>query len=79
MRIWTDFNEIEDNTVWTSLRRAGFIPSGEPRVGQWIELWDYEGNVCWGVVTEIDVPIVYLQLDMNTWKPSVVVNIEKQA
>ncbi len=78
MRLWADFNEVDDDTVWTSLRRASFVPKGEPRVGQWIELWDHEGNVCWGVVTEVDAPIVYLRLDLSTWVDREAVSIEGQ-
>lgn len=67
-KLWIDFNEVSGETAWTSLRRARFVPEGEPEIGQWIELYDHEGNVCWGVVTDVDDPIVRLHLDLNTWK-----------
>jgi hypothetical protein len=67
-KLWADFNELEGETVWTSLRRAQFVPEGEPEIGQWIELYDHEGNACWGVVTDLDDPIVWLRLDLDTWK-----------
>lgn len=66
-KLWADFNEVDGETVWTSLRRAQFVPEGEPEIGQWIELYDHEGNACWGVVTEVDDPIVRLHLDFSTW------------
>lgn len=68
MRLWTDFNEFDGETVWTSLRRAAFVPEGEPWVGQQVEMWDHEGNVCWGTVVEVDEPIVRVQLDLSTWE-----------
>lgn len=76
MRLWADFNAVEGETVWTSLRRASFVPSGEPQVGQWINLWDHEGNSCWGVVTEVDDPIVYLRLDLSTWLDGEAVQVD---
>ena len=66
-RLWADFNEVDGDMIWTSLRRADFVPEGEPEIGQRIELWDHEGNVCWGVVTKVDEPIVWLRLDLSTW------------
>lgn len=78
MKLWADFNEDRGGVVWTSLHRAGFIPEGEPRIGQWIELWDHEGNTCRGVVTSVNYPIVYLELDTTTWKGSDTVQIEPE-
>lgn len=75
MRLWADFNEVYEGSIWTSLRRAKFVPKGEPRIGQWIELWDHEGNSCFGVVTKVDAPIVYLRLDLSTWIDSEAVRI----
>lgn len=67
MRLWADFNEFDGETIWTSLRRATFVPEGEPAVGQQVELWDHEGNACFGIVTKVSDPIVWLWLDLNTW------------
>jgi len=67
VRLWADFNEVDDEMIWTSLRRAPFIPDGEPEIGQRVELYDHEGNVCWGVVVDVDDPIVRLHLDLSTW------------
>lgn len=67
MRLWADFNEVEDEMIWTSLRRAQFVPDGEPEIGQRVELYDHEGNVCWGIVVSVDDPIVRLHLDLRTW------------
>jgi hypothetical protein len=78
MRLWADFNDVDGEMIWTSLRRASFIPDGEPEVGQWIELWDYEGNTCKGIVTRVDDPIVYLRLDLSTWEDAEWIQIERQ-
>ena len=75
MRLWADFNDFDGEVIWTSLRRASFVPEGEPQIGQRIELWDHEGNVCTGVVTKVDDPIVYLWLDLNTWADAGTVQI----
>lgn len=78
MRLWADFNEVDGEMIWTSLRRASFVPDGEPEVGQLVELWDHEGNVCWGVVTNVDDPIVYIRLDLSTWVDAESIQIEPQ-
>lgn len=67
MKLWVDFNDVDGEMVWTSLRRAQFVPEGEPHIGQWVELYDHEGNVCQGVVVSVDDPIVRLHLDLSTW------------
>ena len=77
-RLWADFNEARGENIWTDLAQERFIPEGQPHEGQWIELWDHEGNRCWGVVTEIDYPIVYLRLDLSTWVDSSTVQIERE-
>lgn len=79
MRLWADFNETYEGEIWTSLRRARkFIPNDQPRVGQWVELWDHEGNTCWGIVTRLERPIVHLRLDMSTWRDGDTVQIEPE-
>lgn len=77
MRLWADFNDVDGEMIWTSLRRASFIPDGEPELGQWIELYDHEGNVCMGVVTQVDDPIVYLRLDLSTWEDAEWIQIKR--
>jgi hypothetical protein len=76
LRLWADFNGIEDQTVWTSLRRKSFVPDGEPWIGQRVELWDHEGNVCQGTVARVNYPIVYVDLDLSTWLDGEAVQIE---
>lgn len=67
MKLWADFNEVDGEMIWTSLRRVDFLPEGEPEIGQRVDLWDHEGNVCTGIVTNVDDPIVWLRLDFSTW------------
>ncbi len=77
-RLWADFNEARGEDIWTDLAQERFIPEGEPYEGQWIELWDHEGNRCWGVVTGVDYPIVYLELDSGTWVDSSAIQIKRE-
>lgn len=67
MWLWADFNAVEDDTVWTSVRRTEGVGEDELEEGQRIELRDHEGNACWGTITETSGPIVYLELDWSTW------------
>jgi hypothetical protein len=67
LRLWADFNEVEEEILWTSLRRVSFVPEGEPEIGQRVELYDHEGNACQGIVTKVRGPIVWVRLDLSTW------------
>ena len=77
-KLWADFNDVDGDMIWTSLRRAEFVPEGEPEAGQQIELWDHEGNTCMGIVAQVDDPIVYLRLDLNTWEDAEAIQIERR-
>lgn len=70
MWLWADFNAVEDDTIWTSVRRTKWADEDELEVGQRLELRDHEGNSCWGTVTGVKGPIVYLELDWSTWDPA---------
>src|SRR5215217_400539 len=76
LKLWTDFNEASAETIWTSLRRTEWIPSGEPWVGQRVMFRDREGNVCEGIVTKVNYPIVYAELDLSTWADGIPTQIE---
>jgi hypothetical protein len=76
IRLWADFNELSDTKIWTSLRRAGFLPEGRPSIGEWVELWDYDGDTCLGMVTSIEYPIVHLEVDLDTWVDGQLVHTE---
>jgi len=76
IRLWADFNELSDTKIWTSLRRAGFLPQGRPSIGEWVELWDYDGDTCLAVVRSIEHPIVHLEVDLDTWVDGQLVQAE---
>ncbi len=78
LKLWADFNEVSDEAIWTSLRRAKWVPDGEPWVGQRVEFWDHEGNVCQGIVTRVNYPIVYAELDLSTWVDGDPLQIESE-
>src|SRR5215217_8923647 len=78
LKLWTDFNEASGETIWTSLRRTEWIPSGEPWVGQRVMFRDREGNVCQGIVTKVNYPIVYAELDLSTWVDGEPVKVESE-
>jgi hypothetical protein len=70
MHLMADFNAIrQGNLITVSLRFAVPPYWSEPlSVGQWVRLEDEDGNSCWGVVQEINPPIVRLRLDWGTWR-----------
>ena len=71
MRLWTDFNYMEnENRVWADLDQAGFYLEHELRVGQRAELLDGLGYECMGTVVEEDSDnrMVELELDRSTWR-----------
>ncbi len=77
-RLWADFNEERGGIIRASLHREKFIPDGEPSIGQWIQLWDHEGNTCWGAVTDVNYPLVHLRLDVSTWRDGDAVQIDSE-
>jgi hypothetical protein len=79
MRLRADFNEVDGNTIWISLRRQGYIPSGEPYVGQHVTLYDHDGNRCIGLVTAVQEPIAFLEIDLSTWADSEEVQVPKES
>ena len=65
-RLWVDFNEVYDGDyVWTSTRHVPSLEQPEP--GEWIELYDSDGERCWAVVRSFDDPIVHCKIDWSTW------------
>jgi hypothetical protein len=70
MWLWVDFNAVDGDTIWTSIKRTASVHEDELKEGQRIELRDHEGDRCWGVITGIKGPIVYVELDWSTWTPA---------
>jgi hypothetical protein len=70
MHLMADFNAIrQGNLITASLRFAVPAYWSEPlSVGQWVRLEDEDGNSCWGVVQELNPPIVRVRLDWSTWR-----------
>lgn len=52
------------------MRQTEGVSEDEFTEGQRIELRDHEGNSCWGTITGLKGPIVYLELDWSTWNPA---------
>lgn len=69
-----DFNEMYDDCyIWLSLRR---MPSAvAPESGDWVELYDRDGDRCYAIVTEVNGPIVTCKMDRGTWLPHVDVSM----
>ncbi len=70
VRLWVDFGDVRNCRTWTLLKFADFVPGEEATVGEWAELWDHEGNICYGMITQIEDQIVHLRLDWSTWVPA---------
>lgn len=72
MRLWTDFNDIEEeNRIWADLDQAQFffIFNDELQVGEIAELTDGAGHECKGTITHVDLDrrMVWLEIDWDTW------------
>lgn len=68
--LWADLNSVDaDHRVVTSLRFA----SGHqrPRRGEWVRLYDDEGNTLLGEVEEMAGMVVHVRPAIETWTYSV--------
>jgi hypothetical protein len=70
VRLWVDFGDVRDCHTWTLLKFAELAPEEEAVVGEWAELWDHEGNTCYGIITRIEGQTIHLRLDWSTWMPA---------
>jgi hypothetical protein len=71
MRLWTDFNYMEDeDRLWATLDKAESYFKEELRVGQRAELFDGLGYECVGYITSMDLANDRVQLrpDWTTWR-----------
>jgi hypothetical protein len=71
MRLWTDFNYMEDeNRVWADLDLAEFYREDQLQVGQKAQLFDGLGYECVGTIVAVDRAnrMVELELDRATWR-----------
>lgn len=66
LSVWADFNSVDEHRrIRASLR---FAETAErPVRGEWIRLYDDEGNAVFGVVEAIDGMILRVRPEMATW------------
>lgn len=70
-----DWNEVyDDDFVWTSMHRMAGVVAPEP--GDWVELYDWDGDRCFAIVTDVDGPIVTCKIDWSQWRPAPDVQVE---
>jgi hypothetical protein len=70
MRLWVDFNDIEDEDyVEANLDFAQFFREEDLQEGVAVGLFDGGGHECQGVVEAVDSPnrLVRVKLNWNTW------------
>jgi hypothetical protein len=70
MRLWTDFNYMEDeDTVWADLDQAESYFEDELQLGRRASLFDGVGHECMGniIALDLDNRMVELVLDWDTW------------
>lgn len=71
MRLWTDFNYMEnDNRVWADLDEAESYFEQDLVVGRRAQLFDGLGYECVGTIVTVDLAnhMVELELDRATWR-----------
>ena len=69
MRLETDFNEVYDGDyVWLSLRHVADPRSGALAPGDWVELFDEDGDACLAQVTDRQGVILTCKIDWSTWR-----------
>jgi hypothetical protein len=61
----TDFNDLYDGRAAVLLEALnGFLP----QIGSTVLLYDADDSTCLGRVVEIDVGLIYVEPDWDTWK-----------
>jgi hypothetical protein len=71
MRLWTDFNYMEnENRVWADLDEAESYFKQDLVVGRKAQLFDGLGYECIGTIVTVDLDdhMVELELDRATWR-----------
>jgi hypothetical protein len=64
LSVWADFNAFDqEHRILTSLR---FTPEW-PTEGDWVWLYDGEGNAVQGLVEKVDGLAVHVHAEMSTW------------
>ena len=69
MRVLADFNEVyEERYVWAIVPTIDTVaPEGHfPRIGEWVELYDYDGTSCLGMVKDCTEDTIDCEIDWDT-------------
>ena len=70
-----DFNRADDDDIVWAYRDRSDDPDGlDP--GMFLRLYDWEGNECLGVVDRIEGLLVYVVLQLGTWRDAHPVTVE---
>ncbi len=65
----TDFNEVfDDDYVWASLRLSPSLQAADLGLGDWVELYDEDGETCIAAITARSGPIITCKIDWATWR-----------
>jgi hypothetical protein len=76
MRLRVDFNQREeDGTVWVTMRDTGFVEDDCLRSGVAVELWDDDGDACFGTVMRVEGGIMFVKPDYSTWRDGIAVHL----
>lgn len=72
MRVLTDFNEVYDERfVWAVVHRDTVTSGEDPvQVGDWVELYDYDGTSCLGRVVEMNDETIDCEIDFDSMEYS---------
>lgn len=67
MRVLVDFNEVyDDNLIWAVYRPSTVTKGEDVQVGDWVELYDYDGTSCLGLVMEKGDSTIDCKIDWDT-------------
>ena len=69
MLVKTDFNEVFDQDyIWASLRLSPSLDAANLAPGDWVELYDEDGETCLAVITARSGPIITCRIRWETWR-----------
>jgi hypothetical protein len=66
-RLWVDFNDVfQENLIEVDLDFSAPVPRQWLENGQWIRLYDGEGNECDGLIQSANDRVLTVKLDFAT-------------
>ena len=69
MLVKTDFNEVfDEDYIWASLRLSPSLDAVNLAPGDWVELYDEDGETCLAVITVRTGPIITCKIRWETWR-----------